>query len=160
MAKEQEKKPEIVYSPTIRRIFFNRFKFVRDNGMMCVRVWYQDEMTRICNAYAFLYSDEDFAQTKANIKSYIQKVMQAVQVKSGKEFNSETCPADFKTIDHVRVMMCSRSGHRSEVYLGFFPLVRNIPGNEVEASRDIIMDVALCSGLDCHISLLRKIVEA
>lgn len=159
MAKEQEKKLKIAYSQTIRRIYFNRFKFVRENDAMCVRVWYQDEMSRISNAYAFLYLDEDFSHTKPDIKNYIQKVMQSVSVKNSREFSPETYPSDFKTIDHVRVMTCSRSGRRAEIYLGFFPIARTIPGNEDNPDRDILLDVALCSGIDCHISLLRKIVE-
>lgn len=149
------------YSKPMKRSFFNRFTFSRANGLMCVRTWFQDELKRDSEQYAFVFSEEDFETCKKNIKSYLQKVMRDSLVKASNECCADQCPTATSKFDCARVMMCSRAGVRAEIYLGFLPLmmITSAQGDETRWS-DIPLDVALCSDLGCHIALLRKMVES
>lgn len=160
MGKEEKAEFKIEYAHKMKRVYFNRYKFFKQDGLMCVRVWFQDEMTRICNPYAFVFPEEDFQGRKNSIKTYLQKVMQSVVArKSSVDYQSPVCPVEIQEVDTARAMMCSRVGNRAEIYLGYFPLVKQISGETGAEDRVIQMDVALCSELNCHISLLQNIVK-
>lgn len=151
----------ISYKQPMLRSFFNRFTFSHANGLMCVRTWFQDEFKRDGAQYAFVFSDEDFELCKKSIKNYLQKVIRDSNAKPAAECCVEQCPTSSSTFDSARTMMCSRSGRRAEIYLGFLPLamtVASIPGEDRWS--DVPLDVAICSDLGCHIALLRKMVES
>lgn len=152
----------ISYCKPMRRSYFNRFTFSHANGVMCIRTWFQDEFKRDGEQYAFVFADEDFSICKKNIKNYLQKVMRDSSVKSAQDCCVDQCPTSASPFDSVRTMMCSRSGTRAEVYLGFLPLAMTVSPHEGDDSRwaDVPLDIALCSDLACHIALLRKMVEA
>ena len=160
MAKEDKKDQQKIefklgYSPSMKRIYFNRFKFLHENGMRLVRVWYQDEMMRASNAYACIMADEDFEDNKSSIRNYLQKIL---ALKATKEsYSQDSCPIEFPTVDTTRMIMCSRIGTRAEIYFGFFPLKR-VLSNQESNDQPVMIDVALCSHIDCHIDLLRKFV--
>ena len=142
----------ISYSKPMRGSFFNRFTFSRANGLMCVRTWFQ---------YAFVFADEDFDTCKKTIKNYLQKVMRDSNVKATAESCVDQCPISTSPFDSVRAMMCSRTGTRAEIYMGFLPLAMTIASQPDEARwEDVPLDIALCSDLGCHIALLRKMVES
>ena len=152
---------KISYKEPMRRSFFNRFTFSHANGLMCIRTWFQDEFKRDGEQYAFVFADEDFAICKKNIKTYLQKVMRDSATKPAAECCAEQCPTSASPFDSVRTMLCSRSGTRAEIYLGFLPLamtVASIP--DEDRWSDAPLDVAICSDLACHIALLRKMVES
>lgn len=151
----------IVYKTSMRRIYFNRFMFSHVDGVMCIRVWFQDELKRDGDQYAFVFADEDFKGCKSNIKNYLHKVLRDSSVKSPGTHCVDQCPSVQPIFDNARVMMCSRSGIRAEVYLGFFPLAM-IASNQPDEAKwnEVPMDVALCSDLECHVELLRKMVES
>ncbi|MBO7687529.1 MAG: hypothetical protein J6V72_14145 [Kiritimatiellae bacterium] len=151
----------IVYTPSMRRIYFNRFMFSHADGVMCIRVWFQDELKRDGDQYAFVFADEDFKGCKSNIKNYLHKVLRDSSVKSMGAHSVDQCPSVQPIFDNARVMMCSRSGVRAEVYLGFFPLAMIVSNQPDETKwNEVPMDVALCSDLECHVDLLRKMVES
>lgn len=152
---------KIAYSQTMRRIFFNRFTFARSDDLMHVHVWYQDEFKRDSEQYAFIFTEEDFDLCRKNMKLYLQKVMKDSNKKGLPDYCAEQYPASAHPIvDNVRTIMCSRAGSRAEIYFGFLPLAMTIPSTPEEAKwEDIKLNIALCSTLDCHISLLRKMIE-
>lgn len=152
----------VVYNQTMRRIYFNRFVFSHSEGVMCIRVWFQDEFKRDGNQYAFVFADEDFQGCKKNIKSYLVKILSDSSFNAKARIHSaDQCPVDQPVFDNARVMMCSRSGTRAEVYLGFFPLSMTVPNQSADVKwKEVSMDVALCSNLACHIELLQKMVES
>ena len=153
---------QIAYNKPMRRSYFNRFTFSHVNGLKCIRTWFQDEFKRDGEQYAFVFADEDFEMCKKNIKNYLQKVMRDSSAKPSTECCVEQCPTSASTFDSVRTMMCSRSGTRAEIYLGFLPLAMTISKQATDDTRwkDIPLDIALCSDLTCHIALLRKMVDA
>ena len=161
----KEKRPSVSfrlsYSKPMRRAFFNRFTFSHVDGLICVRTWFQDEFKRDGEQYAFVLSDEDFATRKTAIKNYVQKVLRDSSVKPAPECCVEQCPASPARFDSVRTMMCSRTGSRAEIYFGFLPLAMTVD-LEQDGSRweDAPLDVSLCSGLECHLALLRKMIES
>lgn len=151
----------ITYSKPMRRSFFNRFTFSHANGLMCVRTWFQDEFKRDGEQYAFVFADEDFETCKKNIKNYLLKVMRDSNTKPATECCVDLCPTSSSTFDSVRTMMCSRTGSRAEIYLGFLPLAMTIASQSDEGRwAEVPMDIAICSDLRCHIALLKKMVEA
>lgn len=152
---------KIIHSKDMRCINFNRFKFQRtDDGLMMVRVWYQDELQRNYNGYAFGISDADFQMCKANLKNYLQRVLQAVPIKkTSASHSAETPPQDIAFVETVRMISSSRVDNRAEIYLGYFPLAYLINSTRPEAP-EVIMQTALCSTLDCHIELLRQLVDS
>jgi hypothetical protein len=152
----------IVYNQTMRRIYFNRFVFSHSDGVMCIRVWFQDELKRDGNQYAFVFADEDFQSCKKNIKNYLLKILNGNSLKNKAGGHSvDQCPAGQPIFDNARVMMCSRSGTRAEVYLGFFPLTMTVPNqSDGEKWKEVPMDVALCSSIECHVELLQKMVQS
>ena len=159
--KQQTVDFRIVYSQSMRRIYFNRFMFSHAEGVMCIRVWFQDELKREGEQYAFVFADEDFKGCKNNIKNYLHKVLRDTLVKPTGTHSVDQCPSVQPIFDNARVMMCSRSGMRAEVYLGFFPLTMIVSSQPDEVRwEEVPMDVALCSDLECHVDLLRKMVES
>ncbi len=165
MREQKEKIPSVrkevpiktVFSPDIRRFYFNRFNVSRIGGLQIVNVWYQDDLLRISNSYAFIIDDEDLVACVGSTQNYLMRVMRDSPVS-----NEESCVSEraIETahVDPVRFFTSSRYGNRAEIYLGFIPLVKII---NPDASDDLKMnmDIALCSRLDCHVELLRKIVE-
>lgn len=152
---------KIVNSKSMRCVYFNRFKLQHtDDGLMLVRVWYQDALQRNFNGYAFNISDADFQSCKSNIKNYLQRVLQAVPLKkSSDSHSSETPPQDISTIETIRMISSSRVDNRAEIYLGYFPLSYLISTSRPE-NPDVVMHTALCSSLNCHVELLRQLVES
>ena len=151
----------IVYNQSMRRIYFNRFMFSHADGVMSVRVWFQDELKRDGGQYAFVFADEDFSGCKNNIKNYLHKILRDSSVKSQGTHSVDQCPPIQPIFDNARVMMCSRSGARAEIYLGFFPLTMTVSDQSDEVRwKEVPIDVALCSDLECHVDLLRKMVES
>lgn len=163
MAKEEKTGQQKInfrleFNSSMRRVYFNRFTFLHENGVRIVRVWYQDEMMRVSNAYAFIFADEDVESCKSDIRNYIQKIM-VPKASKVPTYCADVCAAEFKTVDTVRVMTCSRVGTRSEIYLGFFPINHILSTGQSEEPKKINMDVVLCACLDCHVELLRKVVS-
>ncbi|MBQ2626132.1 MAG: hypothetical protein IJG18_13655 [Kiritimatiellae bacterium] len=151
----------ISYKQPMLRSFFNRFTFSRANGLMCIRTWFQDEFKRDGAQYTFVFSDEDFELCKKSIKNYLQRVMRDSNTKPAAECCVDQYPTTSSTFDSVRMMMCSRSGSRAEIYLGFLPLAMTVASQDEDARwHEVPLDVALCSNLGCHIALLRKMVES
>ena len=152
---------QIEYEKPMRRSFFNRFTFSRTHGLMCVRTWFQDEFKRDGEQYAFVFTEEDFCTCKKSIKNYLQKVMRDSATKASAECCVDQCPTTDVAFDSVRVMMCSRSGSRADIYLGFLPLAMTIVSQPDDVKWECVpLDMALSSDLGCHISLLRKMVES
>ena len=151
----------LTYSQEMERFYFNRFTFSHSAGTMCVRVWFQDELKRDGNQYAFVFADEDFQTCKNNIKNYLQKVLRDSTVADTGKSHVDQCPTQQPSFDSARAMMCSRSGTRAEIYLGFLPLAMTVSNMEDDVKwKDLPLDVALCSNLECHVSLLKMMVEA
>ena len=160
-AKDQTVTFQLSYSQLMKRFYFNRFVFSHTSGLSCVRVWFQDELKRDGLQYAFVFSDEDFKVCKGNIKTYLQKILRDSSVKSSESSCVDQCPAQQPFFDSVRTMMCSRSGTRAEIYLGFLPLAMTVSGlSDSTKWEDLPIDIALCSDLECHVALLKKMVEA
>lgn len=152
---------KISYAKPMHRSFFNRFTFSHVNGLMCIRTWFQDELKRDGEQYAFVFVDEDFELCKKTIKNYLQKVIRDSNKKPADECCVDQCPTVSSPFDSVRAMMCSRSGSRAEIYLGFLPLAMTMASPSDESRwADVPMDVAICSDLGCHIALLKKMVES
>ena len=152
---------KISYKEPMRRSFFNRFTFSHANGLMCIRTWFQDEFKRDGAQYAFVFADEDFNICKKNIKNYLQKVMRDSNTRPATECCVDLCPTASSPFDSIRTMMCSRSGTRAEIYLGFLPLAMTMASPSDESRwTDVPMDIAICSDLGCHIALLKKMVES
>lgn len=148
----------VVYPSDIKRIYFNRFSMSKADGVQLVNVFYQDELLRTSNAYSFVFDDEDFATCSANIKNYLMRVMQESSVSNDKGHDAGRS-AEVQQIDTARFMMCSRSGNRAEIYLGFCPLAVMINPDSTSSDLAMNMGVVLCSRLGCHIELLRRMVE-
>ena len=152
---------QVSYTKPMRRSFFNRFMFSHNDGIFCIRTWFQDNFKRDGEQYAFVFADEDFELCKKSIKNYIQKVMRDSSRKPTIECCVEQCPTSVSSFDSVRTMTCSRSGTRAEIYLGFLPLAMTVASVPDETRwSDVPLDVALCSDLGCHLALLRKMVES
>ena len=151
----------LTYSQEMKRFYFNRFTFSHSNGTMCVRVWFQDELKRDGTQYAFVFADEDFQTCKNNIKNYLHKVLRDSSVIDSGKSHTDQCPQLQPSFDSVRAMMCSRSGYRAEIYLGFLPLAMTVSNMSDDVKwKDLPLDVALCSDLECHVALLKKMVES
>ena len=148
------------YSKSMRRFYFNRFTFSRSCGVMCIRAWFQDDLKRDGVQYAFVFADEDFQTCKSSIKNYLQKVMRDSSVNDTGKSCVDQCPSQQPAFDSVRAMMSSRSGTRAEIYLGFLPLAMTVSNMTDDVRwRDLPLDVALCSELECHVALLKRMVE-
>lgn len=152
---------QLTYSQKMQRFYFNRFMFSHSNGVMCVRVWFQDDLKRDGVQYSFVFSDEDFQTCKSNIKNYLQKVLRDSSVADSGKARLDQCPLQSTSFDNARVIMCSRSGTRAEIYLGYFPLAMTVSTMPDDVKwKNIPLDVVLCSDLECHLSLLKMMVEA
>ena len=156
--KRSESKDDFAISATVpmRRVFFNRFKCGRVGDALCVRVWFQDEMMRICNAYAFVMSIEDLKSCRANVEQYLMKSLEGAQ--DPMDAPSESYPVEIQDMDTFRMMTCTRIEDRAEIYLSYLPLAHLVAPTQ-GCKCCARAEACLISNLSCHLALLRTILD-
>ena len=148
----------VTESDSLRRVFFNRFKCGRVGDAVCVRVWFQDEMMRTCNAYAFIMTSEDIKSCRASVEKYLMKLLEGRGHPNVEGVSSESYPSEIQVLDTFRMMTCVRIENRAEICLSYYPLTQLLAtaqGRKGSAK----METCLVSDLATHIAILKTILD-